>query len=85
MYDIIGFSIAGLGAVLSIIGSWFVSSSFKDERRLGYLIWMIGNPINMVIIIGAIMGVWTCLPLIITLGVQGYYLCTAYRGWKSNV
>jgi len=84
MYELVGYSLAILGAVLSIAGSWFVSSDVQYERRVGYLIWMVGNPINMIVILGAIVGVWTCLPLVITICVQGYYLITAYRGWKNN-
>lgn len=84
MFEIIGISFAITGAIASLVGSWLVSSSTKEDRRDGYFIWMCGNPINITVLIGVMLGLWTCLPLIITVLVQVYYMCTAYRGYRSN-
>lgn len=84
MLEAIGLILALAGAAASVIGSWYVASDIKHDRRLGYLTWICGNPVNITVLLGAILGVWTCLPLVITICVQVYYMCTAWRGWKSN-
>lgn len=84
MIELIGFSFACIGFILSIIGSWFVSSKTISQRRIGFGFWMCSNPFNIIVLAGVMLNIWSGLPLIFSLITQFYFLYTAYRGWRSN-
>jgi hypothetical protein len=84
MYEIIGIVLALSGALASVCGAWYVSSHVKAERKFGYGLWILGNPMNVVTLLGVIFGLWNGLPLAILVLVQIYFGITAYRGWKKN-
>lgn len=84
MIEFVGLIFAGIGFLLSIVGSWYVSSKTTAQRKTGFLFWMCSNPFNIIVLIGVIFKIWSGLPLIFSLITQFYFLYTAYRGWKSN-
>jgi len=84
-YTYIGILLAAISFIISIIGSWYVSGESVSNRKVGFKLWMIGNPITIVVLIGVMLNIWNTLPLIFTLIMQCYFLYTAYRGYKSNV
>jgi hypothetical protein len=84
MLELIGLLLAAIAATASIIGSWGVSSGDNNQRRCGFAIWLCGNPITMIVLIGVILNIWSGLPLVFSLVTQVYFFYTAYRGWKSN-
>jgi hypothetical protein len=84
MIEIVGFTLAAIAAAGSILGSWYVSSGEPTHRKQGFSIWLCCNPINMIVMLGVILKVWSGLPLIFSLITQLYFFYTAYRGWKSN-
>jgi len=84
LLEAIAFILVIIGAILALSGSWYTTSGNKEERHYGYLLWMCGNPINIAVMGGIILGLWSGLPLIITILIQVYYFYTAHRGWKTN-
>jgi len=82
--ELIGFAISAIAAAISLLGSWYVSSSDVNKRKFGFGLWLCINPINIIVIIGVILKVWSGAPLIFSLLTQIYFSYTAYRGWKSN-
>lgn len=84
MIELIGLSLACMGFILSIIGSWFVSSKIISQRKLGFGLWMWSNPFNIIVLAGVMLNIWSGLPLIFNLITQFYFLFTAYRGLRSN-
>ncbi len=84
MLELIGLFLAAIAATVSIAGSWYVSSGDAHQRKRGFALWLCGNPINTIVLIGVILNVWSGLPLVFSLVTQVYFFYTAYRGWKSN-
>jgi hypothetical protein len=84
MLEILGFILAFTGFVLGISGSWYVSHTTNGQRKKGFGLWICGNPISAIVIIGVMLGLWSGLPLIFMLLSTTYYWFTAVRGWKNN-
>ena len=84
MMEYIGFGLAVVGFLMGITGSWYISHDSNKSRRRGFGIWICGNPINAIVLIGVILNLWTGLPLVFMLTSTMYYWATAYRGWKNN-
>jgi len=84
MLEYAGYILAFIGFALGVAGSWYVTHDSNQERRKGFFIWMCGNPINALVLIGVILNMWNGLPLIFMLVSSTYYWFTAYRGWRNN-
>lgn len=83
MISIMGTLLATLGLLLGVGGSWFVTSKSDGDRCIGFVLWMVGNPINTFVILGVIFGWWSALPLLFMLISQIYFFFTAYKGWRN--
>lgn len=84
MIEIIGLLLAIIATLGSIFGSWYVSGKDTSHRRFGFLLWSVCNPINIIVLIGVVLNVWSSIPLILSVITQIYFSYTAYRGWKAN-
>lgn len=84
MIEIVGFILSAIATFGSISGSWYVSSNDISHRKTGFLLWLLCNPINVIVLFGVVLNMWSSLPLVLSVITQIYFSFTAYRGWKSN-
>jgi hypothetical protein len=84
MIELIGFLLAFTACVLSVVGSWYVSSADISQRQIGFGLWICSNPLNILVLSGVMLNIWNGQPLVFSLVTQFYFLYTAFRGWGSN-
>jgi len=84
MLEAIGLILSIIAAILGVIGSFYVSSRIQSNRRIGFVYWICSNPLNLIVLIGVLVGMWSGLSLIILIIMQLYYLVTAFRGYNEN-
>ena len=84
MIEALGFLLAAIGFCLSCAGSWAVSSEKHHLRRTGFTLWVISNPLNIIVLCGVMVGVFSSTPLIFSTLLQVYFTITAYRGILKN-
>ena len=81
---ILGYALGISGAILGLLGAIWTASKDQRTRHNGFIVWLINAPLLISALLGASLGVFEPLSVLVLCPLNTAYFYTAFLGHKNT-